>query len=356
MPFTRPTLGEIGERIAGDLESRLPGADARLRRSVLAVLGRTEAGAVHGLYGFGEFVARQVFPDTAETEFLDRWARVWGIARKPAWPASGSVVAAGTDGAVIPAGTVLQRGDGQRFVTAAEATIAAGTATLAVSAEAAGLDGNTMAGTKVTFASPVADVEGTATVAGDGLVQGSDQEGDATVLARTLGRIQEPPHGGAGHDYLAWALDRDGHGVDVTRAWVRAGEYGPGTVTVRFVMDDTYADAIPLQADLDAVAAWIAPLKPVTAKVYVVAPVAVPIGFSIAGLVPATQPIREAIEAELRDLVRREAAPGATLLVSHVREAISVAAGEADHRLLAPAGDMALAPGAIAVFGGIVWG
>jgi len=355
MPFARPTLAQIAERIASDLESRLPGADARLRRSVLSVIGRTEAGAVHGLYGYGDFIARQVFPDTAESEFLDRWAAVWGITRKPAWPASGTVTATGTDGAVIPAGSALQRGDGRRYLTSADATIVAGTADLTVTAEEAGADGNAAVGTKLTFVSPIADIEGTATVAGDGLIQGSDQEGDATVLARTLGRIQEPPHGGAAHDYVAWALDRDAHGIDVTRAWERAGEYGPGSVTVRLVMDDTYPDGIPAQADLDAVAAYIATVKPKTAKVYVVAPVSTPIAFTIAGLDPATQAVRDAIEAELRDLIDREAAPGQTLLVSHVREAISVAAGEADHRLVLPAADVVLAPGAIAAFGSLSW-
>ncbi|MDX9862130.1 MAG: hypothetical protein RBS99_14555, partial [Rhodospirillales bacterium] len=62
-----------------------------------------------------------------------------------------------------------------------------------------------------------------------------------------------------------------------------------------------------------------------------------------------------AIEAEIRDLLRREAEPGGTILLSHIREAISIAAGEYDHALAAPAADLAHDTGEIAVFGGITW-
>ena len=52
MPFARPSLADLIARAAADIEAGLPGADARLRRSNLAVLGRMHAAdgaAVRGL-------------------------------------------------------------------------------------------------------------------------------------------------------------------------------------------------------------------------------------------------------------------------------------------------------------------
>ena len=51
----------------------------------------------------------------------------------------------------------------------------------------------------------------------------------------------------------------------------------------------------------------------------------------------------------------RDAIPGGTLLVSHMREAISIAAGENDHALVSPAGNVTCLPGELATFGGVTW-
>ncbi|MEQ8585164.1 MAG: baseplate J/gp47 family protein [Thalassobaculaceae bacterium] len=354
MPFQRPDLKTINDRIGTDIAARMPGVDASLRRSVAGVLARSEAGAVHSLYGHQIYIADQVMPDTAETEYLERWSRIWGVARKAPQRARGTAIATGTDAAVIVAGTVVQRGDGARYVVTEEAAIAGGAASLVLEAETAGEAGNTAAGT-LTFLEPVAGVDATVAISAGGLSQGSDAEGDASLRSRVLRRIQQPPHGGAHHDYVAWALDRDAHGIDVTRAWVAPEQYGPGTVAVRFVMDDTYPDGIPSQADVDAVAASIEAVKPVTARLYVVAPVAAPLTVRIANLTPSTQAVRDAIEAEIRDLILREAEPGGTLLISRIREAISVAASEYDHRLVAPLEDVRVPKGVITTFGQMEW-
>jgi hypothetical protein len=79
--------------------------------------------------------------------------------------------------------------------------------------------------------------------------------------------------------------------------------------------------------------------------------------FQIQGLLPANFAVRTAVEEELKDLIRREAVPDTNvpLLISHIREAISIAAGEFDHRLLDPTADVAHGVGEIATFGGVVW-
>ncbi|KAL6953375.1 hypothetical protein U1Q18_052069 [Sarracenia purpurea var. burkii] len=78
-----------------------------LPASVLSVLARVFAGAAHLHWGFLEWIARQVFPDTAEAEYLERWAAVYGIYRTPATYASAEVQVSGTNGTVLPAGTIF---------------------------------------------------------------------------------------------------------------------------------------------------------------------------------------------------------------------------------------------------------
>ena len=350
MALQRPTLTEVIDRVLADLSTRMVGVDgAVLRRSVLGALGRTLAGASHELHGRLDFISRQVIIDTAEAEYLERWSSVWGVRRKAAEYAVGSITFTGTNAAFIPAGTVLQRQDGARFETTAAGTIAAGTATVAVEAQEAGAAGNTAAGAALTLLQPIAGVQSAATVAGDGLQNGSDTEDDDGLRARLLARIQEPPQGGAGADYVTWALEVPG----VTRAWVYPQEMGAGTVTVRFVRDDD-PNIIPSEAEVDAVAAYIEERRPVTAEVFVVAPIGTALNMTIA-ISPDATAVRAAIEAELRDLLTREAEPGGTILVSHLREAISIASGEYDHDLISPSANVVSGTGVIPVLGTITW-
>lgn len=353
MPFERPSLPQIEAQAVADIETRLPGVDARLRRSVLAVLARVEAAGLHGLYGYLDWIARQVMPDTAESEQLARWASIWGLARKPPAAATGNVTLAGTDGSIVPAGALMQRSDGRQYATLDEVTIDDGTAAVAVADTLPGLAGNAATGSKLTLTSPIAGVQSTALVAAGGLVAGADTEGDSALLARLLARIRQAPHGGAANDYAAWALEVPG----VTRVWVRAAWMGLGTVGLLFVVDNDPDDIIPSPAKVAEVQAYIDDpgRRPVTAEVFVVAPTPKELDITITGLTPATAVVKAAIVAEVTDLLRREAAPGATILISHLREAISTAVGEADHALTVPAADFACDPHELAVPGAFTW-
>jgi uncharacterized phage protein gp47/JayE len=236
-----------------------------------------------------------------------------------------------------------------QYTTDAEATISGGLAMIAVTAVEGGQAGNAAAASSLSFDTPIAGVSVSATVDAAGLTAGADIEADDDLRARLLARIQTPPHGGAAHDYIAWALEVAG----VTRAWVYPAELGLGTITVRFVRDDD-ASPIPDAAEVLAVQAYIDSVRPVTAVVTVAAPIAVPLNFTI-DITPDTAAIRAAIEAELRDLLLREAEPGATILLSHIREAISLATGESDHILTAPAANVTHTTGEMATFGAITW-
>ena len=63
-----------------------------------------------------------------------------------------------------------------------------------------------------------------------------------------------------------------------------------------------------------------------------------------------TSAVQDAVRAELEDLINREAEPEKALVRSHIREAISVAAGEEDHELVSPSGDVDPGPAGLLVF------
>ena len=344
MTFIRPTLSELIARDEADIAARLAGADSRLRRSVLSVLARVHAGTADGLYGALSFYARQLMPDTAEAEYLDRWSSIWGVSRKAASSAAGSVLLTGVQGAIVPASTELARVDGARFRTVAAAVLSADGAAVQIEAVVAGAAGVTPAAAQLTFTSPVSGVAAIA-VAAAGLAGGADEESDAALLARLLSRIQDPPAGGKQKDFVAWALEVPA----VTRAWAFPGWQGGGSVGITFVCDNR-ADIIPLQADLDAVAAHLEPLRPVVSKPVLFAPTPLYVDVLLR-LTPDTPAVRAAVAAELQDLFMREAAPGGTIYISRLREAVSLAAGEYDNRVFAPAADVVASAGYFPMLG-----
>lgn len=348
MPFERLSLPELIARIQADMDSRLDG-QPWLRRRLMAILARMEGGVAHGLYGYLDWLALQIMPDTAETEHLERWGSIWGITRKAATKATGYALFTGEEDSSIPAGTELQSPTGQGYVTLAEAWIEDGKATVAIEAVTAGLDGNASDATPLQLTIPVAGVQAKATATGN-ITGGSNAETDASLRNRLLVRIRTLPSGGAARDYVNWALEVAG----VTRAWCYPGEMGRGSVSVRFMMDDSYENGIPQEEDVQRVADHLDTLRPVTADVYVVAPVPSPVNLDLR-ITPDNPRLRVVVAEAVWAALRRDAIPGGTVIISRLNEAISGAEGEEDHVLLSPAENIQIATGKIAVPGTITW-
>lgn len=350
--FSRPSFTQIVARIEADLTATFPATTTNKRRMVLKALARVLAGIAHGLYAFIDWVSKQIIPSTAEPEFLKLWAAFWGVAWKARAKAHGDVTFTGADDELIPAGALLQREDGAEFTTDEEVTIVAGVATVAVTASVAAADGNTAAGVELKLVSPIAGVAGTAAVAAGSLSGGADDETPDRLLERLQQRVQNPPEGGSGHDYERWLLELPG----VTRVFVYRKWLGAGTVGVTFLYDDR-ADIIPTAQDVEDAQAYLEdPSRgPATADIIVFAAAPVPINPDIA-LDPDTTAVRAAVIAELKDFLRREARPGGTLRLSRIGEAISIAAGEDHHTLVAPAANVVSAPGHMPVLGAPTWG
>src|SRR4029077_9853896 len=111
-------------------------------------------GAAHHLHRHPPWLSQQVFPDESDRDFLLRQAGLYGITPTAASFASGIVVATGTNGSVIPNGTLYSRDDGIEYEVTADATIASGTANVSVECLTAGATGNMSSGDSLSLESP----------------------------------------------------------------------------------------------------------------------------------------------------------------------------------------------------------
>lgn len=349
MPLARPTLDQLITRTEQDLASRF-GVGRLIPRGPLAALARVIAYATHGELGALDQEVLNVFPDTCDAANLDRWGALLTLPRKAATTATGGVVFAGTNGTSIAAGTVVVRADGERFTTTEATTVVNGAATAPVQAVVPGVAGNTAGATPMSMGSSVVGTVNSVAVDSAGLSGGADLEEDDDFRRRIVQRWSNPPGAGTVADYERWALEVAG----VTRAWPLPGNQGPGTVGLVFVVDDDPVSIIPTATKVAEVQAHLDVRKPAEVSLLVFAPVAVPINFTI-HVVPDTADVRAAVAQSLEDLLEREGAPASTIPLSHVREAISLAPGETDHALTAPATDLVIGAGDIPTVGTITW-
>lgn len=354
MPFSRPTLSRLISRAKSDIEAVLQNGASLLRRSFEAAIARSLAGLAHGLHGHIDWASRQIIIDTADDEFLVRWAEIWGQPRLPAEFAEFEITLGGFVGEVtIPEGTIYTRVDGVQFATTAEVTLPADPPFIAVvdvQALEEGDEGNTVPSSQLTIGTPIVGLLSTAVVNGSGsdpIGGGSDIETIDALRARLLAYIQTPPKGGALGDYVTWAKEASS---SVTRAWELPLGLGPGTVLVLFVQDTFdgegfFVDTLfPTGDQIDEVREYIDTKKPITANGYVAEDyVAAPLEEALDPTIqidPNTADVQLQVTRQLQDLLLREAEPGGTLSVSKIREAISIATGEENHNLVSPVADV----------------
>lgn len=344
MAFNVPSLPALVDQVQGDL------AVDPLRQSDAVVVSRAVGGVAFGLYGYLQWIARQILPDTADEETLERDADLrLEVARRPAVAATGPAQFQAMAGALLDAGTLLQSQDGRRYRVAAAVNTTAGANTAALEAVTPGAAGNLAAGVELRLVSPVLGVVDGFTVQAPGVTGGTDQESVESLRERVVRSYRVIPHGGDADDYVTWALEVPG----ITRAWVVRNLVGLGTVGV-FAVRDNDPSIAPDASELAALQAHLEIRRPVTAEVYAMAPTLVPVTFSLS-VRPDSLAIRAAVEANLRDLVAREAELGGKVLLSHIRAAISAAAGENDYTLASPSADLSPAALGLLTFGGCVW-
>lgn len=90
------------------------------------------------LWALAQVMYNALDAEAAEGTLLDNLCELVGITRNDATSITFDVTCSGVNGTVIPAGSIVRIPQGERYITAEDATIAAGTATVEVSAENTG--------------------------------------------------------------------------------------------------------------------------------------------------------------------------------------------------------------------------
>lgn len=337
MPWITPTLEQLRTTNRDNVQSQLR-SGPMIPNSVLRVMSDSNAGLAYLTLLYLNWLSLQLMPDTAETEWLDRFAAIWLTqGRKTATFATATVTFTAISNTVLPGGTLLTgaadvvTGSPITLQTILPYTIGVTPTPVSVVATTAGETG-LVVGSTLGLAVGIAGINGVGTITA--ITDGIEQETDDELRGRILDRIRQPPVGGAAEDYVQWVEATPG--VNVTRAWCSPLEMGVGTITVRFMTDDLVNNVVgfPDNADITAVTNYLDTVRPVCIKDrFVVAPVPEPIDFTITNLSPDTVANRNAIVTAVKQMLFQRAAPAhaingieqpaQTIYAAWVSEAIS---------------------------------
>lgn len=265
MAYITPDYRQVRAAILRDIGNLLPTANVGAD-SDYHIRANATGNAIEGLYEHQKWIARQIFADTADAEYLEsKHAAQRGITRKSASFATGIVRFSGAVGSAVNVGTEQKANGGIAFVTTASGVIGAGgTVDIAARAVLAGISGNQEAGTALTLTSAQAGVQSQASIVS--MTGGIDVESDKDLLARVLFDMRMPSAGGARHDYYKWAMSIAG----VTDAYVFTQRREVNSVDV--VIET--AGGLPSSQLIASVLAYINrdDVRPVGADVLVMAP------------------------------------------------------------------------------------
>ncbi|HHZ1080614.1 TPA: baseplate J/gp47 family protein [Yersinia enterocolitica] len=331
MPHITPTVEAVRDNILRDIRNLLAAADIS-QDSDYFIRASSVASCAAGIYQDQGWIVRQIFPDTADIEFLELHCRTRGIVRKPANTATGTIDLTGEPNATVASGLTVTR-DALSFVTTEQATIGLdGKLTVTAQATIAGTAGNTAQVMSGTLSSTPDGVDTTVII---GIMRGgTDQESPEDLLARLLDIIRRPPAGGNKYDYKRWALEIPG----VTAAYVYPLRRGLGTVDIVI----TSADGLPSEAIIAATQTHIDDVRPVTAKSsLVMSPtiktfdIDVKVTLSGITLDVAATLIKESLNNYINRLI-----PGETFIRSQAEMLVSLITGVTDRQIITPANNV----------------
>jgi uncharacterized phage protein gp47/JayE len=311
--------------------------------------------ALAALYRRLLWVHRQAFAHLADAEYLDEHGINVGLARNVATFAQGTATVTGDAGTAIPNQSLLKRGDGLQYKVIGTVVIVATQASMTVRAGDTGHKYNTDGFAPLELVTPITGVT-SIEVDDAGITGGLDDENDESYRARILHKKQNPPHGGSQSEYEDWSMDKPG----VTRVFVKRATPSAGSVTVLFMMDESYPSGIPPNSQANALQAYLQTVAPAADNIIVKAPIADSVAVTIDNLIPDTVAVREAVQNELKAMFKRRARPGVSgtpfiFPVAWIEEAISIAKGEQSHTLTAPAADVSSTTDHIAILGPVTF-
>jgi uncharacterized phage protein gp47/JayE len=265
------------------------------------------------------FLSKQLFPDTADGEYLRAH---WSYLVPPLYAiaAIGKVEVSGIAGTPVPAGLVFKSGSGQRYFSEkAQKISSGGNALVDAKAEKAGMESNLAAGSKLAIVSAIpSSISSEAVVYDPGILGGVDAESDEEYLARVLATIRNPVRYGKLGDYAAWAIDSS---PEVSNAWEYKNFGVFGAMLIQ-VINGSQQSGVYQVMNLAAVRNYINNVSP-PIVFEVRTPFIVPINPGIK-LPPQEDTLenRGLAEARLKTYLQHTAKPGMAVTAGALREAI----------------------------------
>ena len=259
MAFNKDSLQTLKEKTYAHYLSLFKPLDRTARYNLVTVMANVDAGLFHLLQGDLAFLSKQLFPDTAEGEFL----RAHWAGRVPpmhAVAAVGEITISGNAGLTIPAGTVLKSTLGKRYFTEKSYSIGNdGKALVYVKAENAGADSNLEADSPLVIISSIpSSIDSNAVVGENGIYGGMDAESDEAYLVRVMESLRNPVRYGKPGDFAAWAMDST---PEVSKAWEYKNFGVFGALLVQ-VIGGNQIDGVTQVANLQAVSDYINTASP----------------------------------------------------------------------------------------------
>lgn len=344
--YVRPSYLEIKARIDADLAA-MP---AVIREAITAA----DAREFHGVYGYLDWIRKQISPLTCGLEMLYVWAALYFVSRLDATASSGTVLATGNIGSMVLADTLLRGSNGLDYKVLSAVTLGAGNNPITLRCTTAGADTNLIAGQILTLIDPIAGVDSDFTVDLTGLTGGAEQENLDAWRARVVDEwqvvVSRGARSGKPDDYRAWA--KRAH-PSVTTALVQLHTLGLGTVLVRPICN-SLANRLPTAAVLEAVEATLAIYAPATADWRLGTPIIHNVASNIdllAGFDTAQN--RTDITNAINTTILAETSETSVLAMAEVDAAIATVTTQ--YTRIAPVADIAVAEGEVLVFDGITW-
>ena len=315
----------------------------------LAVRLYAAAAQLQALEIQGEWVLDQSFPQTAQGAYLDRHGEMRGLQRTAAAKAVGtlrfSVTVPPAADVTIPADTVCMTAGGVRFRTVSDGTLAAGTLTADVPAEAVetGSSGNVATGEIRLLAACPVSITGCTNPAP--FAGGSDREGDEAFRQRILESYQRLPNGANAAWYEQTAMSHAG--VAAARAVGRAR--GIGTVDVYIAT----AAGVPDGTLLAAVQAELQEKREIAVDVQALAPETETVDVTVQLAVGENRDftaVKTAMEAAVSGFFSGQLL-GKAVRLAELGNRIYQVEGVENYHLLAPTADLAADDGVLPVLG-----
>lgn len=360
MVWSIPTARQIADRLASALEAGLLAAAAakatvidpiklslavRSSRGVFAQITRATALELREVHDHVAWGARQVFPDICDDDIVPEHGSIWGVERRAAISATGSVLVTGTPATALAAGVQLSSANGVSFVTTSAAIIGpSGVISIPASCTTGGDAGNLATGVQLSDISGIPAI--TSVVVDSAFVGGVDQQSIEDWRHEILNRIRRPPHGGAAFDYPAWVAEvSNPAAVAVISPWV-----GNGSIALVIALKDGSGVRAPSPAELVSIGSHIDTVRPVTARTIPVAATIRTLTASVR-VRPNTVAVQASVTAAWQRFVAsigdeddtsNQSPIGAVIEISRLSEALSAANGEYAHDLIAPAATFTL--------------